>query len=114
MNLAERIAEMARDNAISPDPNDWRALKRKSKELMKVPADWGFTPKGNAVVVQCKGQERGISVMCGSGLVATRVLLAAIDAYDQEMQRLELIKSSHAKISAKHPMRPVQSAKDSE
>lgn len=108
MNLAERIAEMARDNAISPDPNDWRIVKRKAREVMKVPADWAFTPKGNAVVVQCKGPERGLAVMCGNGVIATRVLLAAIDAYDQEMQRLEIIKSSHERISAKR-VRPMSS-----
>ena len=106
MNLLERIAEMAHDNAITPDPVEFRALKRRAKETMRLQSDWGFTAKGNMVVVTCKGNDRGRSVAAPSGVVATRVLLAALDIYDQEVQRLATIKESHARVSGR--LQPLQ------
>ena len=63
--------------------------------------------KGNAVVVTCKGNERGISVCAPNGTLATRVLLAALDVYDEESKRLAIIKESAERIRGR--LHPVQS-----
>lgn len=108
MDIEALIARMKIDNEISPDPIDFRALRRKAKETMAAPADWAFSATGNSVVVTVRSKERGISVQAQDGSVATKVLLAAMDAYNEEATRMSMIKESakrHKLVKSDDPRR---------